>query len=33
MRLQKDPEVVIGNHRRPTFLFGFITLGMVPMEW
>ena len=33
MRLQKDPEVVTGNHRRPTFLLGFITLGMVPIEW
>ena len=33
MRLQKDPEVVVGNHRRPTFLLGFITLGSVPIEW
>jgi hypothetical protein len=33
MRLQKDPEVVIGNHRRPTFLLGFVTLGSVPIEW
>ena len=33
MRLQKDPEVVVGNHRRPTFLVGLITLGMVPIEW
>jgi len=33
MRLQKDPEVITGNHRRPTFLLGFITLGMVPIEW
>lgn len=33
MRLQKDPEVVVGNHKRPTFILGFITLGMVPIEW
>ncbi len=33
MRLQKDPVIAIGNHRRPTFLLGFITLGMVPIEW
>jgi hypothetical protein len=34
MRLQNDPlEVVRGNHKRPTFLLGFITLGMVPIEW
>lgn len=33
MRLQKDPEVVVGSHKRPTFLLGFITLGMVPIEW
>ena len=33
MRLQKDPEVVIGSHRRPTFILGLITLGMVPVEW
>lgn len=34
MRLQKDPiETVAGNHRRPTFLLGFVTFGMVPIEW
>lgn len=34
MRLQKDPEAIVkGVHKRPTFLLGFITLGMVPIEW
>lgn len=34
MRLQKEPlGVKVGNHKRPTFLLGFITLGMVPIEW
>jgi hypothetical protein len=31
MRLQNDPEKVEGNHRRPTFLWGIVTLKDV--EW
>ncbi len=33
MRLEKDPKVISGGHRRANFLVAIPTLGMVPIEW
>ncbi len=33
MKFTKEIEIVSGTHKRPTFLIGIPTLGMVPIEW
>lgn len=33
MRLDKEPEMIVGGHRRATFLVAIPNLGMVPIEF